>query len=297
MYASFRESKSVLRFNGSTGDLIDTFVASGSGGLNTAFGLLFGSDGNLYVNSVNTHGLLRYDGGTGAFIDAFVAPDSGANNRPTALMLGPDNNLYGAFLDSSSVLRFNGASGDLIDTFVASGSGGLDLPFGLVFIPANSNPTADGGGPYVINEGLSLLLNASGSSDPDGDLLSFSWDVNGDGIFGDAIGATPTLTWAQLNALGITDNETPNGTPRAGEPVNRAVSPRVLAEQGARCARSSRTHARARGRNGGRPKVTSAETKVVLAKKLHQDKSIEIDDICTTLRISRSTFYRYVQLE
>jgi predicted DNA-binding transcriptional regulator AlpA len=33
-----------------------------------------------------------------------------------------------------------------------------------------------------------------------------------------------------------------------------------------------------------------------LAKKLHADKSLDIDDICTTLRISRSTLYRYVQL-
>ena len=48
--------------------------------------------------------------------------------------------------------------------------------------------------------------------------------------------------------------------------------------------------ARARGRNGGRPKVTSEEAEVVLAKKLHADKSLEIDDICKTLRISRSTF-------
>ena len=50
--------------------------------------------------------------------------------------------------------------------------------------------------------------------------------------------------------------------------------------------------ARARGRNGGRPKAAAEETKVVLAKKLHADKSVEIDDICQTLRISRSTFYR-----
>ena len=54
--------------------------------------------------------------------------------------------------------------------------------------------------------------------------------------------------------------------------------------------------ARARGRNGGRPKVAVDEAKVVLAKKLHADKSIEIDDICKTLRLSRSTFYRYVRL-
>ncbi|WP_146369605.1 helix-turn-helix domain-containing protein [Symmachiella macrocystis] len=30
---------------------------------------------------------------------------------------------------------------------------------------------------------------------------------------------------------------------------------------------------------------------------MHADKSMEIDDICKTLRISRSTFYRYVRLE
>ena len=54
--------------------------------------------------------------------------------------------------------------------------------------------------------------------------------------------------------------------------------------------------ARARGRNGGRPKVRAEETKVVLAKKLHADKSLEIDDICKTLRLSRSTFYRYVRM-
>lgn len=54
--------------------------------------------------------------------------------------------------------------------------------------------------------------------------------------------------------------------------------------------------ARARGRNGGRPKIAADDTKVVLAKKLHADKSLEIDDICKTLRMSRSTFYRYVRL-
>ena len=33
--------------------------------------------------------------------------------------------------------------------------------------------------------------------------------MNGDGIFGDAVGATPTLTWAQLAALGIEPRATP----------------------------------------------------------------------------------------
>jgi hypothetical protein len=37
------------------------------------------------------------------------------------------------------------------------------------------------------------------------------------------------------------------------------------------------------------------EPKVKSAKKLHEGRTLEIADICTTLRISRSTFDRYVR--
>jgi len=37
--------------------------------------------------------------------------------------------------------------------------------------------------------------------------------------------------------------------------------------------------------------------RVVLAQKLFRDKSISLDDICTTLKISRTTLYKYVGLE
>ncbi len=58
------------------------------------------------------------------------------------------------------------------------------------------------GGPYNVAEGSSLALSGYGT-DPDfGQTLTYTWDVNGDGIYGDATGATPTLTWSQLQALG-----------------------------------------------------------------------------------------------
>src|SRR5258706_1988848 len=53
--------------------------------------------------------------------------------------------------------------------------------------------------------------------------------------------------------------------------------------------------ARARGRLGGRPKLGISSTKVVMAKKLHADKTNAIKDICKTLNISRATLYRYVK--
>lgn len=54
--------------------------------------------------------------------------------------------------------------------------------------------------------------------------------------------------------------------------------------------------ARARGKVGGRKPLPSDEPRVVLAKKLHKDNSISIDDIRKTLHISRSTLYRYLKM-
>ncbi len=54
--------------------------------------------------------------------------------------------------------------------------------------------------------------------------------------------------------------------------------------------------ARARGRCGGRPRLESEQAKVRAAKKLSGDRSITIDEICKTLGISRSTYYRYLAM-
>ena len=55
--------------------------------------------------------------------------------------------------------------------------------------------------------------------------------------------------------------------------------------------------ARDRGRSGGRPPMSSDDRRIVLANKLFEDKSIDVDDICATLKISKSTLYRYVGIE
>src|SRR5438046_1701739 len=57
--------------------------------------------------------------------------------------------------------------------------------------------------------------------------------------------------------------------------------------------------ARARGRLGGRPKVTTLNTpkKVALAQSLYDDKNNTIEEICKTLNISRATLYRYITVK
>ena len=59
------------------------------------------------------------------------------------------------------------------------------------------------------------------------------------------------------------------------------------------------TAARARGRRGGhlRTAALNDARTVALAQRLYDDKNISIDDICKTLRVSRSTLYRYVQVK
>ena len=58
--------------------------------------------------------------------------------------------------------------------------------------------------------------------------------------------------------------------------------------------RAGLTAARARGRQGGRPTVLSAE-KRRMAQTLRDDHTQSIQTICKTMGISRTTFYRYTQ--
>ena len=80
----------------------------------------------------------------------------------------------------------------------------------------NTPPTADPGGPYSIDEGSlgSITLSALGSSDSDGSIVSYAWDLDNDGQYDDATGATATF-WAtdldgpssQTVGLQVTDND------------------------------------------------------------------------------------------
>src|SRR5712691_4930359 len=53
--------------------------------------------------------------------------------------------------------------------------------------------------------------------------------------------------------------------------------------------------ARARGRVGGRPRRVS-DGKVALAQHLYQDPNHSVAEICSMLGISRSTFFRYINV-
>jgi len=60
--------------------------------------------------------------------------------------------------------------------------------------------------------------------------------------------------------------------------------------------RAGLSAARARGHVGGRKPLRSDNPKVKMAKTMIKDKSMSIADICSSLRISRATLYRYISL-
>jgi len=80
----------------------------------------------------------------------------------------------------------------------------------ITYIPCvpNNPPTANADGPHTIDEGNDLALDGSGSSDTDGTIASYEWDLDNDGIFDDASGVSPTVTWAALAGLGLGDDGT-----------------------------------------------------------------------------------------
>ncbi|MEM9599059.1 MAG: FG-GAP-like repeat-containing protein, partial [Acidobacteriota bacterium] len=62
---------------------------------------------------------------------------------------------------------------------------------------------ADAGGPYAGDEGAAILFDGSASSDRDGAIVEYAWDLDGAGDFDDGSGVTPSFTYSDDGVVTI----------------------------------------------------------------------------------------------
>lgn len=117
MLVSSRNTHSVKRFDWPSGDYIDDFITSGSGGLNSTQDLTTGPNDNILVSGRGDTAILMYDKATGNFLQQFTR-GYGLDN-PTKIAFGPRGDFYVSQWGTtqSSVARFDGLTGEFIDEF------------------------------------------------------------------------------------------------------------------------------------------------------------------------------------
>jgi PKD repeat protein len=141
----------------------------------------------------------------------------GGNGLPS------DSNLRTFVVDPASHpvdLATDPATGDL---FYASFEGGQIRR--IQYVAANNPPQAVAtANPTSGPAPLTVQFTGSGSSDPDGDPITYSWDLNGDGTYGDSTAANPSHTYTTAGTfqarLRVTDS---HGAPSLSAPVTITV--------------------------------------------------------------------------
>ncbi len=117
--------------------------------------------------------------------------------------------LEGNASQSSGDNLYFGGNGN-VDTGVIFLDGVEKVRFANFFTPPvmlTDLPHAWAGGPYALQEGGSLTLDASASNPQEQTWVSVEWDVDGDGQFGDLRGLGPhDLSWSDLRSFGLDDD-------------------------------------------------------------------------------------------
>jgi glucose/arabinose dehydrogenase len=209
-YYTYNHSACVVTYSGChTGGSSITGVAFYQGGSYPAQynGALFFADhtrNEIWAMLPGTNGLPDP-----SRLQSFVGADAtgGAAGHPVDLKTGPGGDLFYADMDDGTVHR-------------------------ITYTAANQPPTAavtatPTNGPVP----LAVSFDGTGSSDPEGKPLAYSWDLNGDGTFGDATGSTASYTYTTAGvyhpSLRVTDDQgaadTATVTVTAGNTAPNAV--------------------------------------------------------------------------
>jgi sugar lactone lactonase YvrE len=129
---STSSNPAVLRYDGTTGGFLGTYVAPGAGSLGEPRGLAFDAEGKLYVSDLNTNAVHRYDS-SGQFLDDPIAGSGTTLRGP----LGMTFDAQGALLVSTKydgILRYD--SGVVVSLSSAS-----PTPISVSYATVNGSAT------------------------------------------------------------------------------------------------------------------------------------------------------------
>jgi hypothetical protein len=175
--------------------------------------------GNGFKGSQQFHQLTGFSPTNPIFAGISGNPSYWTNSNYTNPTVDPGATVLAKDTNGNNVVAIN-SKNNIVDISIFPGFltlQGLTTDAGIYRLFANAlifahnhigtvtqPPTANAGGPYGVIQGNSVTLNAGASSDPNpnGLPLTFSWTING--VANAATGVSPTLTFAQLQSLGIT---------------------------------------------------------------------------------------------
>jgi PKD repeat protein len=137
-------------------------------------------------------------------------------SAPATQTLGSSTYTFGSWSDGGAAthnITAPATAATYTETYTGSGP---DTPPTAV---ATANPTS-GAAPLVVN------FDGSGSSDPDpGDTITYSWDLNGDGAYGDSTGVKPSFTYATTGTYQATLKATDSqGVSTTSSPITITVT-------------------------------------------------------------------------
>ena len=199
--------------------------ATGAPGGSTVFAVDEGNPNRLAMAATNGRIFFSNDSGNNwtpdPELDTLMTGNGFFRNRaPTLLAFDPENSNFvvAGGTDSGVFLSTDGGTnwGTITDPINSGASGIVHLPepyhayfdheiAGTTTIYVGTRgrgvwrfdirvPIAAAGGPYTTPEGTDVVLDGTGSTDPDGQTLAYEWDFDNDGAYDDATGATPTFS-------------------------------------------------------------------------------------------------------
>ena len=135
--------------------------------------------------------------GTDITVEARAADtEAGLGGQPfQAILSGDLFSMFGRHIEVRVILK---AGSESVSPVLS------DIRIQSHVMPAvNDAPVADANGPYTANEGSLITLDASASSDLDGSIVLYEWDLDNDGEYDDATGVTAGVVFDDNGAFTV----------------------------------------------------------------------------------------------